>query len=216
MDLSLDTNKIPKSSRISLLWLGTNVFSIFGGVLLGKFLYDFLYPYFYPYQYQSGLDILMLVDDPIRRMVFIGLSIGILNGLLERLVLQRYKLKYSGWILANILGWSFGFAATESLEILGWQWGTPQLLGGMIIGFSQWIVLRRYLAKSYWWIIACVIGSFAILSLIPVGYTFLMILEEYSIPIIVAGFIMGIFTGATLSRLQENKNAQQSVHWIGG
>jgi hypothetical protein len=28
-----------------------------------------------------------------------------------------------------------------------------------------------------------------------------MILEEYSIPIIVAGLIMGIFTGATLSWL---------------
>jgi len=121
--------------------------------------------------------------------------------LLERLVLQRHKLQWNGWLPANILGWSFGFTAAESLKMFGWQWGTPQLLGGMIIGFAQWIVLRRYLPKSYWWIIACVIGSFAILSWIPIGYTFLMILEEYSIPIIVAGLIMGIFTGTTLSWL---------------
>jgi hypothetical protein len=201
MDTTADIEKLPSSSTISLFWVVANIFSIFGGVLLGKFLYDFMYQFFYPYQDPPGLHIFILVDDPVRRMVFIGLSIGILTGFLERLVLQRYKLQWNGWILANILGWGFGFAAAEGLEMLGWQWGTPQLLGGMIIGFSQWIVLRRYLAKSYWWIVACIIGSFAILSWIPVGYTFQMILEEYSIPIIVAGLIMGIFTGATLSWL---------------
>jgi hypothetical protein len=204
MDLTTDTKKTPNRSIISLLWAGSNVFSIFGGVLLGKFLYDFLHPYFYTYQYQSGLNLLILVDDPIRRMAFIGLSIGILTGLVERLVLQRYKLQWNGWIPANIIGWGFGFAVVESLELFGWQWGTPQLLGGMIIGFSQWLVLRRYLSKSYWWIVACTMGSFAILSWIPVGYTFSMILEEYSIPIILAGLMMGIFTGITLSGLQEN------------
>jgi hypothetical protein len=201
MDTTANTEKLSGSSTMSLFWVVANIFSIFGGVLFGKFLYDFLYPFFYPYQNPPGLHIFSLVDDSVRRMVFIGLSIGILSGLLERLVLQRYKLQWNGWILANILGWGFGFAAAESLEMFGWQWGTPQLLGGIIIGFSQWIVLKQYLAKSYWWIIACVIGSFAILSWIPVGYTFLMILEEYSIPIIVAGLIMGIFTGATLSWL---------------
>jgi hypothetical protein len=193
-----DTEKLPISSIISLFWIGANVFSIFGGVLLGKFLYDFLWPTFYLYQFD---EIEFLVDDPVRRMIIIGLSIGILTGLLEKLVLQRYKLKWNGWIPANILGWGFGFAAAESLKMFVWQWGAPQLLGGMIIGFAQWLVLRRHLPKPYWWIIACVMGSLATLSWIPVGYTFLMIIEEYSIPIIVAGLIMGIYTGTTLSWL---------------
>jgi hypothetical protein len=204
MDITTDTKKTPNISIISLLWAGSNVFSIFGGVLLGKFLYDFLYPYFYTYQYQSGLNLLILVDDPIRRMAFIGLSIGILTGLVERLVLQRYKLQWNNWIPANVIGWGLGVMVVESLKMSGWQWGTPQLSGGLIIGFSQWFVLRRYLSKSYWWVVACAIGSFAILSWIPVGYTFSMILEEYSIPIIVAGLIMGISTGVTLSGLLEN------------
>ena len=210
MDTTANIEKLPSSSTMSLFWVVANIFSIFGGVLLGKFLYDFLYPFFYPYQDPPGLHIFRLVDDPVQRMVFIGLSIGILTGFLEKLVLQKHKLQWNGWILANVLGWSFGLAAAEGLEMLGWQWSIPQLLGGMIIGFSQWIVLRRYLVKSYWWIAACILGSFAILSWIPVGYTFPMILEEYSIPIIVAGLIMGIFTGATLSLLLTLSSLQEN------
>jgi hypothetical protein len=199
-----NTEKLPSISKLSLLWVGANVFSIFGGVLLGKLLYGFLYPSFYSHEYSPGLHIFSLVDDSIRRMVIIGLSIGVLAGALQRPVFKSFKIQSNFWIPANILGWGLGFAVTETLEMFVWQWGIPQLLGGMVIGLSQWLALRRHLPNAYWWIIATVTGSFAILSWIPVGYTFLMMLEEYSIPIIIAGLIMGIFTGTTLSWLQEN------------
>ena len=204
MDATANTKNSPNIAITSLFWVGANIFSIFGGVLLGKFIYGLLYPFFYPYQFPAGLELLILVDDPVRRMVIIGLSIGILTGILEKPVLQRYKLRVNGWIPLNILGWGVGFAVAESLKMFVGQLGVPQLLGGAIIGFSQWFVLRRQFSKSYWWIVACIIGSFAILSWIPIGYTFLNVLEEYPIPIIIAGLIMGIITGITLLWLQEN------------
>ncbi|MEQ8462981.1 hypothetical protein [Coleofasciculus sp. E1-EBD-02] len=32
------------------------------------------------------------------------------------------------------------------------------IIGGTIIGFAQWLVLRRYLSSAWWWIIASLLG----------------------------------------------------------
>ena len=189
-----DTESLPNSWAISLFWTGVNTLSIFGGILLGAFLNEILWTPNLP----PGVD--SLINNPVQRAFIIGLSIGGIKSLLEGFVLQRYKIKWNDWIPAGMLGWAFGVTVTVGVAMFRSGPGFNELLGGLIIGLSQWIVLRRYLPKAYWWIIASVVGSFVILSYIPLGYTFLMMLESF-IVFIIAGCLMGITTGATLSWL---------------
>lgn len=113
---------------------------------------------------------------------------------------RGWKIKWNGWIPVNMLGWAFGVTFAVGLAVFHSGSGINELLGGMIIGLSQWIVLRSHLPRAYWWIIANVVGGFVILSYIPLGNTFLMMLESFII-FIIAGLSIGITTGATLSWL---------------
>ena len=191
---TVDTKPLPSGWTISLFWIGANALSIFCGILFGAFLNEILWTPNLPPEVDS------FITNPVQRAFIIGLSIGGIKSLLEGFVLQKYKIKLNGWLLANILGWAVGVTVAVGLAVFRSGSGINELLGGMIIGLSQWIVLRRYLPKAYWWIIASAIGSFAILSYIPLGYTFLMMLESF-ITFIIAGLLMGVLTGATLSWL---------------
>lgn len=194
------TKSTPSTWEISLLWVGVNAFSILGGILFGAFLNEILWASHFPSGVDNLISILILIDNPIQRALIYGLSIGSIKSLLEGFVLRKYKVKWNGWIPASALGWAFGVTVATALPMLGPVVGINQLLGGMIVGLSQWIVLKRYLPKAYWWIIASTIGSFAILSYVPLGYTFFMMLEGFVL-FIIAGLFLGIMTGATLSWL---------------
>jgi len=194
-------NKLsPNIWEIILLWTGANTFSIFGGILLGAFLNDALWSSNLP-PCVDCISIYGILTNPIQRAFIYGLSIGGIKSILEELVLRKWKVKWNGWVPVGILGWAFGITITEGLAFFHSDFGVVnQLLGGIVIGLSQWVILRRYLPKAYWWIIANVIGSFAILSYIPLGYTFSMMAESFII-FIVAGFFTGIMTSSTLSWL---------------
>jgi hypothetical protein len=194
-----EMKRVPVSWDISLLWTGVNALSIFGGILLGAFLNEILWRSYIPRDVDT-LGVYIFINNPIQRAFIFGLSIGGIKSLLEWFVLQRYKAKRNGWISASLLGWTVGVTVAVGLAAFPSRSGINQLLGGMIIGFSQWIVLRHCLPKAYWWIIAIIVGSFLILSRIPLGYTFLMMLESF-IAFIIAGLFMGIITGTTLSWL---------------
>jgi hypothetical protein len=185
---------LPSSWTIILFWTGSNALSIFGGILLGAFLNEILWTPNLPPGVES------FITNPVQRAFIFGLSIGGIKSLLEAFVLQRWKIKWNGWIPINMLGWAFGVTFAVGLAVFHLGSGINELLGGMIIGLSQWIVLRRYLPKAYWWIIANVVGGFVILSYIPLGNTFLMMLESF-ILFLIAGLFIGIMTGAMLSWL---------------
>jgi len=192
-----DIELSPNTWAISLLWTGANTLSIFGGILLGAFLNDALWNSNLPLCTGDCISIDMLINNPIQRAFVFGLSIGGIKGLLEELILLKWKIKWNGWIPVSMLGWAFGVTIAVGLAVFHSNSGINQLLGGIVIGLSQWVILRRYLPKAYWWIIANVIGSFAILSCIPLGYTFSMMVES-SIVFIIAGFFIGIMTSAVL------------------
>lgn len=190
---TIKSKQSPISWSISLHWAGINALSIFGGVLLGALLNEFLWSKPSPHR------ILILFTNPTQRILIIGLCIGVLSGIFEARLLRKNNLYWKGWIPANILGWGIGAAAFVSLAAFNQKSEFNHFIGGMIIGFFQWLVLRQHLPKSYWWIIVCGIGGFVLLGWIPLGYTFFMILQEQFVPIIIAGFIMGIITGLTLA-----------------
>jgi hypothetical protein len=194
--------KLPPSIwEIMLLWTGVNTVSMLSGILLGAFLNDSLWNSDLPLCVGDCISIDMLINNPIQRAFVFGLSIGGIKGLLEELVLHKWKIKWNGWIPVSMLNWAFGMTIAVGLAVFHSGFGINQLLGGMVIGLSQWIILRRYLPKAHWWIIANAIGGFAIFSYVPLGYTFSMMLES-SIIFIATGFFLGIMTGATLSWLQ--------------
>jgi hypothetical protein len=190
----------PNTWEISLLWTGASTLSIFGGILLGAFLNDTLWNSNLPLCVGDCISIDSIITNPIQRAFIFGLSIGGIKGLLEELILRKWKIRWNGWIPVSMLGWAFGVTIAVGLAAVHSNLGINQLLGGMVIGFSQWVLLRRYLPKAYWWIIVSVVGSFAILSYIPLGYTFLMMLESFII-FIVAGLFTGIMASVTLSWL---------------
>ena len=196
-----DVEQSPNTRAISLLWIGASTLSIFGGILLGAFLNDALWNSNLPLCVGDCISIdMIIINNPIQRAFVYGLSIGGIKGLLEELILQKWKIKWNGWILASMLGWALGVTIAVGLATFHSNMGINQLLGGMVIGLSQWVILRRYVPKAYLWIIANVIGSFMILSYIPLGYTFLMMVESFII-FIIAGFFTGIMTSAVLSWL---------------
>jgi hypothetical protein len=200
MMVSTESKLAPNTWETVLLWTVTNTFSILGGILLGAFLNDALWNTNVPQCVGDCISIDMLINNPIQRAFVFGVSIAGIKSLCEWLVFQRWKIKWNGWFLATIIGWTLGVTIAIGLEVFESNSAMNHLLGGMLVGISQWIILRHYLPKASWWIIANVIGCFAILSYIPLGYTFSMMLEN-SVVFIVTGVFAGILSGVVLSWL---------------
>ena len=153
-------------------------------------------------------------------------------GLLQWTVLQRSirDMRWLGWVLAAVLGQFVGaIMATivaillapliytmlgDSGEILGGpavQFGNLLVAGtvlGTVIGFIQWLVLRRYLQAAAWWIPAMAVAM-AITSVVSmpwpasVGIGGLM-----AVPLTkgLTGIIVGAITGIALVWLLRKKD----------
>jgi hypothetical protein len=189
-----ETESLPSWWKINLLWVAANLFSVFGGILLGAFLNHILWVSNVPPR-MNRLIVDGFITNPIQRAIIMGISIGGIKGLLEWFILQKYQADWKGWFLISVLAWSIGVTSAAGLPQIGPSLHINELVGGIFIGVIQWILLRYYVPKSYWWIIATIVGSFAVLSYIPLG--FVMILENF-IPLLISGLMMGIITGATI------------------
>ncbi|BAZ34098.1 hypothetical protein NIES4074_66120 [Cylindrospermum sp. NIES-4074] len=98
------------------------------------------------------------------------------------LVLRRYLRSIGGWILVSVGGWVIAFLLIhvvdvgqwivvlfpkgqlaiggESVQIQAlWTRSTIRLLEWTIIGLCQWLVLRRHVDHSSWWILASALGG---------------------------------------------------------
>ena len=104
---------------------------------------------------------------------------GAVVGLMQWLVLRRQVLQARWWVLASTVGWSLGWAASETVywllllwpvlwpiyEAVGWVLCGPGMMGpagdvvvGVAVGTMQWLVLRRQVSGAYWWILASAIA----------------------------------------------------------
>jgi len=115
--------------------------------------------------------------------VFAGLVGGAALGFAQWLVLRRYieNMAAQGWVLATAVG---GFL---ELAIIGLAGLLPRLgmitlcstvivAGGTVLGFVQWIVLRRYIQKAGWWVLANAIGWKAFMVVGVIFYFFVLLL----------------------------------------
>ncbi len=73
-------------------------------------------------------------------------------------------------------------AQTSSLLDLMYWMHWP--IAGFLVGLAQWLVIRRWLARSLWWLPATVAGFWAIAFAIAIGYA-----DAFS------GIVVGVFVG---------------------
>jgi hypothetical protein len=147
-----------------------------------------------------------------------ALSLGLVAGL-QWLVLRRYlvELRWFSWVGVTIVGQlaalgclALGAAAslilgTRIIEFIGvsaLRLLTVIVLGGLVgavMGFAQWLVLRKYLAASAWWIPATFLAWVVVALLTPssLGFEFGRTATRL-MPQLIGGLITGSITGTTL------------------
>jgi len=101
-----------------------------------------------------------------------GLVFGLTTGLAQSLVLGRWVAQPLGWILATAFGEACNFAGLGFLfHIHGSLWDSLLIIGltASLLGFAQWLLLRRWVKNAIWWIPATasgkVIGAIFVASL---------------------------------------------------
>lgn len=105
-----------------------------------------------------------------------GAAAGLVGGLGEWLLLRRWVARAGRWIVVTAVGRAVGWSLALTV---GWLWSelvvsatgsgaagilgldVGGLVGGSAVGLSQWIVLRRWVARSSLWIAASAVGGAA-------------------------------------------------------
>ena len=93
----------------------------------------------------------------------IGIITGVCLGAAQALVLRPLIGSSGLWILANALGWPVGFFLGAQLASV---WGLTEfafgaVIGavvGLVLGLLQWLVLRRGLEGTSWWVFVSMIA----------------------------------------------------------
>jgi hypothetical protein len=152
---------------------------------------------------------------------------GSVVGTAQWLVLRRplVRMRWRAWALATALGagiaWTLGmipstflFSGTDTgtaapsevsdLMIYALAAGMGLVLG-IILGASQWLVLRHYVSKAGWWVLANALAWMAGMVVVFIGTSFIPA-EGITLPValllllflIVAGAVVGAIHGRVL------------------
>ena len=107
---------------------------------------------------------------------YFGLVDGLLLGLFQWIAIKRKLIAARIWILATSLGFAVGLITFWSLiivfvpdrSLLGsvdeWGFGIgllDSILTGTTLGFAQWLVLRKKVAKAEWWVAVSIVSMVA-------------------------------------------------------
>lgn len=114
---------------------------------------------------------------------------GVAIAFLQWLVLQQRIHKSWRWIVVSIIGWSLGWGISLMAYSLGLDFLNGMLIG-VATGTAQWLILRREIQWSGWWIAVSAIAWAAGISLLP--------------GVMLSGTIAGVITGIALELLLRN------------
>ncbi|MBI3152737.1 MAG: hypothetical protein HYZ21_11430 [Chloroflexi bacterium] len=139
-----------------------------------------------------------ITEDYLYMYTFVPL-VGLLTGLLQYGLLQRYWPRMGWWVLATIVGWLLGMLVLVISNWLGWKGLSTDLdlvfiVMGLSIGVGQWLLLRQRLPSAGWWIGANGVG-WGLLALITVGNT----IDQFGL--LTLGFVPACVTAAVLALL---------------
>jgi hypothetical protein len=127
-------------------------------------------------------------------------SMSLLTGALQYGLLRHYLPRMGWWVFVTVAGWFLGVLLIALPGWLGWT-DTPLnnldlifLVMGVAIGITQWLLLRRRLARAGWWIAASALG-WGLLGLINPGNS----VDQFWLFIL--GFLPACATAAMLALL---------------
>lgn len=142
----------------------------------------------------------------------VGAGMGLGVGLLQARALRKHLHPPLAWLWSSLVGLTLPFLAVDLLQLLGVAIPDPLypavVLGGLIVGAWQALVLRRFSSRSAWWIGACTLGwilaaaavavadglpRFASLRGLPGALLFLAVAGS-------GGILLGLVTGLALAR----------------
>jgi hypothetical protein len=114
--------------------------------------------------------------------------------------LLHYLPRMGWWVFATVAGWLLGVISIALPVWIGWT-DTPLnnldlifVVMGVAIGITQWLLLRRRLARAGWWIAANALG-WGLLGLINPGNS----VDQFWLFIL--GFLPACTTAAMLALL---------------
>ena len=133
--------------RVWFLWLMASAFGWGQGVYWGWF--------------SGGEPKTLQAIPPVIEAGYLGVVVGgILIGVLQALVLRRHLARAAWWVLASlgavaVVGVVVFGGGLVSAEV-GWFGGVSVF--GTVVGLLQWLVLRRQIPRSGWWVLASTVG----------------------------------------------------------
>jgi hypothetical protein len=144
-----------------------------------------------------------------------GAVFGSIGGFTQSLILKRY-LPPPLWILASSIAWACIWGVIEA-RAWAWGWtgailliqGIYGLLGAVIVGVFEWLVLQKHISKAYWWILATIatwfVSSIFVLEISQKSWT-----TPYIVYWILVGTGHGVITGKVLDLLLKSAKNQNS------
>jgi hypothetical protein len=142
-----------------------------------------------------------------------------LPGFLDWLILRWWFSRAGWWILASgagsflgffPLGWGIAVADIHGDKVPVWFFEVPTsvvvilatAVAGAVAGAMQWLVLRLWIARAGWWVLASGISWVAVFYV----YAYVTRANDVHLPLggAVSGALSGAITGLTLVELMRN------------
>ena len=123
-----------------------------------------------------------------------ALTLGALIGLAQWLLLRRYLPQSGWWILATAIGYAIPleFSTLSPLRDPPWLGGLVTfVLFGLALGVAQWLVLRRRMLQSEWWVAFTLLGWLLAFALTSIAYATDLYFEPFDL---LSAFIVPIGT----------------------
>ena len=114
-----------------------------------------------------------ITEDYLSTYTFVPI-VGLLIGVFQYGLLRRYLPRMGWWVLATVGSWVIGMLLILILNRLkiwpieSFDLDLAFIIMGLSIGIGQWLLLRRRLLRSGWWVGANIVG-WGLLSLLTTG-----------------------------------------------
>jgi uncharacterized membrane protein (Fun14 family) len=126
------------------------------------------------------------------------------------------------WILLTlvglIIGFIAGFALSEALGKTGFDYIGLEIALGTIVGFMQWLALRRIIKTGISWVLANAIGFFVSSSIHTLAMHFWRIPQDLGNPLGVLGWAIAFCIGGALAGVMQQRILRHYVRdsgwWI--
>ena len=193
--MTLPNNEVPLQKKSSWLFLLLWVLATVIGAGLG---------------FTSGLYLgNRLPASPILPVIILAFFLvnfaGIAATCLQWVVLSIFIKRSFAWLVTGLIGWCFPFAAILLLFVhITGQSADLIAAGGLTAGFLQWLIMRKWVPRAGWWILANTIGWTLVVVLLSRPAPFQLPSSWGYWSMLPLPFFPGVITGITMILLMRS------------